>query len=552
MIPENKLTGAERGVLAAFRAGASAADVARTEIRGDFLRGLFLGTYDKEADYRGTRIIGAVIPDALDMEFCETKFPVRFHDCFFAQEIKSQRLVCPESDFSNCVLKKGIDAMNAKVAGDVNMTKVHAMDQVWMPSMEVGGRLDCSGGIFQNNAGVALFAQSIKVVAGVGLCEGFNAMGGVSLSSAVIGGQFDCTGGVFQSKAGRALNAHSIRVAGSVFLCGEFKGEVNFIGADIRGQLVCTDGSFQNEEKVALIVQCANVDADVILASHKSNEKDERRRLLANGLVSFVNATIGGNLMLNNCALTRMSLAGANVLGEFQDDAGIYKNDQGDNIDLDIDGFCYRRLDAAKERVKDRLAWAGLMSKGDKFRPQPYEQLMKVYREMGHMNWARDAGFALEEKRHGVMNSWMWKGWYRVLRHTIGYGYKPFRALTHWFAPLIVAGIVLFGWSSFFPDSCRAGNEPFYCMAPSDAGVLLSDDWKIHGKLPKDYPDFSPVYYAVETALPVLPLGQTENWHPKTWWVRRAQAAITIIGALVLTVLASYGVGVLGPRWKNE
>jgi len=515
MTPENKLTDAERVVLAAFRAGDPTVNVDRAEIRGDFLRGLFLGGYDEKADYHGTRIVGAVIPDALDMEFCETKFPVRFHDCYFAQEIQLQQLICPELDFSNCVLKKGIDAMNAKVAGDVNMTKVRAMDQAWMPSMEVGGRLDCSGGIFQNNAGVALFAQSIKVVASVGLCEGFNAMGGVSLSSAVIGGQFDCTGGVFQSKAGHALNAHSIRVAGSVFLCGEFNGEVNFIGADIGGQLVCSDGSFQNEEKVALIVQGANVDADVILASHKSNEKDERRRFLANGLVSFVNATIGGDLMLNNCALTRLSLTGANVLGEFQDDAGVYKNDQGDNIDLDIDGFCYRRLDAAKERVKDRLAWVGLMSRGDEFRPQPYEQLMKVYRDMGHMNWARDVGFALEEKRHGVMNSWMWKVWYRVLRHTIGYGYKPFRALTHWFAPLIVAGLVLFGGSSFFPDSCRAGNEAFYCMAPSDAGVLLSDDWKIHGKLPKDYPDFSPVYYAVETALPVLPLGQTENWHPK-------------------------------------
>jgi len=255
--------------------------------------------------------------------------------------------------------------------------------------------------------------------------------------------------------------------------------------------------------------------------------------------------------VLEKCKLTHLSLAGTNVLGEFRDDANIYKDQNRNDIVLDIDGFRYHRLNALKERVKDRLKWVGLMSKGEDFYPQPYEQLMQVYRATGHTNWARDVGFALEEKRQEVMESWWWRGWYRILRHTIGYGYKPFRAITHWFIPLILAGLVLFSGMLPCPDSQRAGSWLCHCMAPSDAEVLLSDDWKIHGKLPKDYPGFNPVYYAVEAALPVLPLDQTENWHPKTWWVRWVQGAITIIGALVLTILASYGVGVLGPRWKD-
>jgi len=694
MIPENKLTGAERGVLATFRAGAPAVDIARAAIRGDFLRGLFLGEYDERADYRGTRIIGAVIPDALDMEFCETKFPVRLHESFFAQKIKLQHLACSELDLSGSTFEGGIDALGAKLTGGMRLINVDATAEVSLFGANIGGQLICTKGNFQNGDGYALIAQSIKVAGEVFLDQGFNALGEVSflgadingqlncmggrfqnrkgnalnaqnvkvatdvvlrngfnaegavwLVGADIKGQLDCSGGSFQNKEGYALNAECIKVAANVFLDDGFnaEGKVNLFGAEVGGQLDCAGGLFQNRESVALIAQNIKVGADVVLRGFKAKGEvwlvgadikgqldcsggsfQSKGRVVAlnaqsikvashvflrngfnavgavwladadiggeldcaggsfqnkegavinargvnvnsnvfltpyatnfsaNGQLYFANATVGGNFVLDNCELTHLSLTGANVLGEFQDDAGVYKNDQGDNIDLDIDGFCYRRLDAAKERVKDRLAWVGLMSKGDEFRPQPYEQLMKVYRDMGHMNWARDVGFALEEKRHGVINSWMWKVWYRVLRHTIGYGYKPFRALTHWFAPLIVAGLVLFGGSSFFPDSCRAGNEAFYCMAPSDAGVLLSDDWKIHGKLPKDYPDFSPVYYAVETALPVLPLGQTENWHPKTWWVRRAQAAITIIGALVLTVLAYYGVGVLGPRWKNE
>ena len=501
MIPEND---AEKRVLAAFRAGKREVLVKGEVIGGDFLRWLFLGEDDKKAGYRGACIVGAIISDVLNMEFCEAKFPVRFRNCSFASKIKLQQLTCPELGFSGCTLKKGIDALGAKVAGDVHLTKVNAKDQV-------------------------------------------------RLSGAVIGGQLDCTGGSFWNKGKIALNAQGIKVAGIVFLCNEFnaEGAVWLLGAEIGGQLICR-GSFQNEGRNALIAQSVKVAADVLLVPPKHGQKEEWENFSANGQVSFANATIGGDLELKNCELTHLSLAGTSVSGEFEDDAEVYKNDQGNDIVLNIDGFRYQRLNAVKERVKDRLAWVGLMSQGGKFYPQPYEQLMQVYRATGHTNWARDVGFELEKKRQEVMESWLWKGWYSVLRITIGYGYKPFRALACWLIPLIAMGFILFSGILPCPDPCRTESAPCHCMAPSDAEVLLSEDWKMHGKLPKDYPGFNPVYYAVEAALPVLPLGQTENWHPKTWWVRWLQGAITIIGALILAILASYGVGVLGPRWKNE
>jgi len=505
MISESDLNDTERKVLAAFQAGDAEVNVARAKVRGDFLRGLFLGGYDEKADYRGTCIVDAVINDVLNLEFCDARFPVRFRDCLFAQEIKLQQLICPELRFSGCTLKKGMDALSAKVAGGVNLTKA-------------------------------------------------NAMGRVRLAGADIGGQLNCGGGSFRSRKRITLNAQGIKVTGAVFLRRGFKsdGEVNLVGADIDGQLNCMGGSFQNKKGNALNARNINVGNEVLLI----------RNFSASGQVLFGNATIGGNFKLNNCKLTHLTLAGANVLSEFQDGAGIYKNETGDDIDLNIDGFRYHRLGAAQKRVEDRIEWAGSMSKGDKFYPQPYEQLMQVYRATGHTNWARKVGFALEKKRHKqlrlnrdhkrfVVLGWAWWMWYWVLRGTIGYGYKPFRAITRWFIPLIVVGFVLFSGALPCPDSCRAGSESCHCMAPSDAEVLLSNDWKIRGKLPKDYPDFNPYYYAVEAALPVLPLGQTENWHPKIPWVRWVQGVITIIGALVLTIQASYGVGVLSTRWKD-
>ena len=779
MIPKEP-TDVEKQVLTAFQADdISVVDADGAEISGDFLRGLFLGKYDKNADYRGTCIANAIISDVLDMAFCETKFPVRFHNCSFVREIKLQQLICPELDFRGCTLIGEFDARMARVSGSVNLAGVvsvavvslanaeiggqlvctggnflskkgrafHAPDikvvadvllrngfmavgevnlagadigrqlvctggnfwngggnainahgikasgmllntdssgsqsinefraigTVWLAGADIRGQLDCRGGNFHNKGRIALNAERIKVAGGVTLSNGFNADGVVSLAGAEMGGQFACvggsfrdeesgnaliaqnikvvgnvllhdgfksegtvnllgasidgqficTGGNFRNKNGNALTAHGINVVGNVLLntehsddgsikkfeavgavrlshanikgqlaCngGSFRnkgkdaldaqgikvagdvliqdgfkaeGKVSFLGADIGGQLSFRGGSFQNEGSEAIVAQSIKVASGVFLIAHVHHETKAEENFSANGWVLFDNAAIGGNLMLYNCKLTHLSLAGANVLGEFRDDANIYKDQNGNDIVLDIDGFRYQRLDATKERVKDRLKWVGLMSQGDEFRPQPYEQLMKVYREMGHMNWARMVGFALEKKRHkqlGLNREYKrfpllgcgWWLWYWVLRGTIGYGYKPFGYLTFWFILLVVGGLALFSGILPCPDPCRAGSESCHCMAPSDAEILLSKDWKMHGRLPKDYPNFNLFYYAVETALPVLPLGQTENWHPKTQWIGWVQGAITIIGALILAILASYGVGVLGPRWKDE
>jgi len=136
-IHETDLNNAERKVLDAFRARepivhfADDSPVADKNIRGDFLRGLFLGEYDERADYRGTCIVGAVIDDAFNMEFCETKFPAQFHDCHFEQTIKFQQLTCPELDFGGCTLKNGFDARMVKVAGGIDLKKVALHPLVW-------------------------------------------------------------------------------------------------------------------------------------------------------------------------------------------------------------------------------------------------------------------------------------------------------------------------------------------------------------------------------------------------------------------------------------
>jgi len=318
-IPETDLNGAERKVLGAFRAREPAvpfaddSPVADKNIRGDFLRDLLLGKYDERADYHGTCIVGAVIDDAFNMEFCETKLPVRFHNCTFAQKINFLQLTCPELDFSGCTVKEGVDARYAKVVGSVFLSTDDSDDKrtkefkaeggVDLSGTEIGGQLVCAGGSFQNDGKIALNARGIKVAGGVFLRGRFNAVGEVNLSGADIDGQLVCAGGSFQNGNEKecALNAQGIKVAAGVFLSGGFNavGEVSLAGADIGGQLACAGGSFRSEKGRALNAQGIKVTEDVFLWDG----------FKAEGTVNLAGAKVGGQL---NCAS-----------GNFQDKKGV-------------------------------------------------------------------------------------------------------------------------------------------------------------------------------------------------------------------------------------
>jgi len=219
-----------------------------------------------------------------------------------------------------------------------------------------------------------------------------------------------------------------------------------------------------------------------------------------------------------------------------------------------------------------RMLWS------PEFSPQPYEQLMSVYRRMGHTNWARNVGFQLEKRRSKAFKGLQlltWRPWYFILRWTIGYGYKPFRFLW-WAAGLVTTGFLLFSsghpdgivsrhipqaWqvaSMFAPPSWQ---EPAFLnkvpafleneWIPSDGNALSSEFWTQSRKPPPDYLPFNPLVYSLESTFPVLNLGQLEKWHPSNRLLLGVRWACTLIGTLLLAILALFGAGVLGPRWRS-
>jgi len=122
---------------------------------------------------------------------------------------------------------------------------------------------------------------------------------------------------------------------------------------------------------------------------------------------------------------------------------------------LMLDGFVYTRLSwdtpcwaqdwTGKGREhKGRLYWLSLQSS---FHPQPYEQLAKVFRDMGHEGEAREVEIAKRRKLRPDL--WFWRLGDGFLDLTIGYGLKPWRA----FLGLVLA--VICGWMLFWGANGR-------------------------------------------------------------------------------------------------
>lgn len=275
-------------------------------------------------------------------------------------------------------------------------------------------------------------------------------------------------------------------------------------------------------------------------------------------------------------------LIGSEIREQVSCDRGYFEG-QLDFQDLRAGSVIFRDFQGKGEvnfngaEVRGGLEWLARM-KGDEFQPQPYEQLIAVYRRMGHTNWARKVGFELEKQRHRKFKKikehkedkdrdcgW-WNFWYGVLRRTIGYGYKPFRsfrlALYGWLVgALLFGGANLHdcGWPVQSPKDLfwiLGGENRSECSSclfvPSEGDVLVSEDWKLRKQIPENYPQFVPAVYALEALFPVFDFGQLDKWHPGKVWLSGARWLLTFFGTVILAILTFFGIGVLGPRWRSD
>ncbi len=174
---------------------------------------------------------------------------------------------------------------------------------------------------------------------------------------------------------------------------------------------------------------------------------------------------------------------------------------------LRLDGFVYARIGAGPDDAKSRLEW--LSRQGDNFWPQPYRQLAGVLREAGDDAGSKRVLVEMENsrRRYGNLPWWSWT-WAWILRPTIGYGYRPFRA-GWWVAAFVILGFFLFSWG----QDAGVLTE----IKDKDAVIQNKDVAATHEQNASGvsvYQPFNGFIYSLETFLPLVDLQFAKHWLP--------------------------------------
>lgn len=440
-------------------------------IRAGFLRFLALGGDTATPVHeRGIELYGAYIDDELDLEGCTDIRPLLLALCRVTGEI---------------------------ILGDARTRTVNLS----------GSRI---GGLVRDRAWIAggLFLRQTEELA-------FLAEREVRLSGAEIGGDLDCNGGQFANPKGDALICDGIKVGSDVFLNHGFsaEGTVRFVFAEISGTLDCNGGRFKNIRPGDNPTDCNN-------ALHLQGARIGGALILARG--GEPNAGLFGSVNLELAhATTLVDLPGAwppeTVPGP-----------GGENLacHIHLDGFTYDRLYIPGD-AETRKGWLHRQRPSDlceEFKPQPFEQLAKVYRAMGHEGDAKKIAIekhrlALRQRRPNLQRIWPillnaanYALRWLFLEKLIGHGYQPHRAVFLALAVWLVT-------SMFFYQVKDGGG-----MAPSDPRVFLNDglvadcagNWATctHSSMENEHTPFQPALYALDVLLPLAPLGQESAWAP--------------------------------------
>jgi hypothetical protein len=371
---------------------------------------------------------------------------------------------------------------------------------VRLPGAHIGSQLSCIDAKICNSSGPALNAYSLQVDQDVFLRSGFKAVGAgedgaVRLLGAHFGGQLDCTDAKMRNNTGPALSAERLQVDQNVFLHRlKTVGGIQLVGAHVRGGLDCTDAKICNSSGPALSADSLQVDQDVSLRGVKAIGAGER------GAVRLVGAHIRGTL---DCPGTTMRNDSGSALNaeNLQVDQNVFLDEfeavgagSGTTLDLRqvriggrlafiptrlkhtahpqqrlaLDGLTYAGLPASS------LDWLDLLREATpEYAAQPYQQVAAAHRAAGDDDKVRRT--LIRQRQDQIDRSalthagrvWAW-----VTRVTLGYGYKPWRAL--WF--LVAVAAIAVALSLFLGAHGGVARKPpaaGQCSAVEQVGVGL-------------------------------------------------------------------------------
>jgi hypothetical protein len=454
-------------------------------IRASLIRFLLLGGDDNHPVHeQGVMAAGAWISETLNVHQAHCLLRLQLRYCHLESTPDLIAATLPELVLSGCVLP-GLQADRMVVKGDVLLDSgFTANDVVTLLGAEIGSNLECDSGSFTNVGGNAIRADGLNVKGDLFLRNQFNASGQVRLLGAEIGGNLECDGGTFTNIGGNALQADGLKVKGSLFFRDKFSasGTVRLLGAEISRNLSCIGGTFSNPGEKALY---------------------------ADGLY------VKGGLFLKDVTVEGAIILAAGRIGDLIDNMDCWQAGRHE-----LDGLHYDRINGPIDAA-NRIAWLEKQRPDhltSDFRPQPWEQLIKVLREMGHPYDASEVAIAKQERMRkvGVIRGRVRKTMHWLYGKITGYGHRPIWTVYWMIAVWLFCGACFeIGreWGYFGPTSplIHASAALEMCGGTGEGKPF----WTSVGcPVPPEYTTMWPSLYSLDLLLPLVNLQQDVDWAP--------------------------------------
>ena len=466
---------------------------ADNEIRGEFLRALILsnnqeidenGTkYILKIDPKGIRFSGVYISGIFDFSFCRTEIPFSFINSVFENEI-----ILNDSKIKILYLNgsqvNGVNAQGLFCQSQIFINNVKSIREINFISAQIDGSLICSNSKFTR-----------------------------VLDKSYEGKSYLVRDGKLKNKEMITLNLNSAKINGNVFLDKKFisKGEVSFTSAQIEGGVICSDAKFVNKNKKALSFNSAKINGNVFLGENFciSGDLDFSASKIRKISISK-KIRIKGNLLFGLMTVDTINISNISF-----DEKYLKK--------LGLDGLSYNHLSGTNLDSKTLLQWLGKMPE---FKPQPYKQLAKVLRNMGHHKEANDIMIEYNDIITEKSDNKFIKLLKRIYGTTAGYGYKPMRVIK-WMT-IVWLLCSLFYWNAskvavFAPNNPLVfQKKDYYECHVEENGTSWSDvfNWEkynssnnwIDSKLEGEYTTFNPFMYSLDVILPIVDLQVEKDW----------------------------------------
>lgn len=437
----------------------------------------------------------------------------------------------------SCRGERGLDLNYATIGGTLACPGLAVDGETRANNCRIGVELIMRGARLDNQGGIAFFAGGLDVAGGAFFGRGFSARGEFTLigarlaanlsvrkstfdnpggtavnlerasigmlnaqeiscrgqmimAGAEIGGDANLAGAVLENGDGKpALNAERSRIGSTLVLTGvKALGEVNLRSIRVGERLLLDRAELRDPLGMACRLSRAQVTAD-LFCDHTT----------ADGQVKLTGATVGAKVRLRKSVFTHPAgtaiQAGGLRAQEFLLEAGV-RVEGGVDLShatigvlhddpatwpdrLYLDGLTYQAL-SPRLSAERRLGWLARDPGGHQ--PQPYEQLAAHYTAIGQPAQARHVLYAKERIQHQGKGP-VSKAWSLLQDITVGYGYRPRRALG-WLALLLTAGSIVFSVAP--PPALQPGNAPH----------------------------FNGIIYTLDLMLPVVNLGQKHAFNP--------------------------------------